>query len=231
MNFTDLHDKLVQYDTGLIKQREFDGWLEDNITVKKYFSIVTKYALIEMLKDNLDSMELKDSDDIYYIYMTFDMQSMFTFLSRYISVDIPFDKRTVVNYDLMMRTGFVDYVMQTCGKDYNELVSKAREVIGLENMNVIKAVTQIFSGLMDTSDLDKIQETVNNLDKENLKFIQNIQEFNSPATKAVVDELKKSAAEEAQSKQKEKKSEPKKSTRGRKKKTPELTVIDNGRKL
>ena len=30
MNFTDLHDKLVQFDTGLIKQREFDGWLEDN---------------------------------------------------------------------------------------------------------------------------------------------------------------------------------------------------------
>lgn len=227
MNFTDLHDKLVQYDTGLIKQREFDGWLEDNITVKKYFSIVTKYALIEMLKDNLDSMELKDSDDIYYIYMTFDIQSMFTFLSRYISVDIPFDKRTVVNYDLMMRTGFVDYVMQTCGKDYNELVSKAREVIGLENMNVIKAVAQIFSGLMDTSDLDKIQETVNNLDKENLKFIQNIQEFNDPATKMVVDELKKSAAEEALSKAKEKKSEPKKSTRGRKKKL-ELTVVTNG---
>lgn len=228
MNFTDLHDKLVQFDTGLIKQREFDGWLEDNITVKKYFSIVTKYALIEMLKDNIDSLQLKDSEDIYYIYMTFDIQSMFTFLSRYISIDIPFDKRTTVNYDLMMRTGFVDYVMQICGKDYNELVSKAREVIGLENMNVVKAVAQIFSGLMNTSDLDKIQETVNNLDKENLKFIQNIQEFNDPTTKKVVDELKKSAAEEARSKQKEKKAEPKKSNRGRKKKTPELTVVTNG---
>lgn len=228
MNFTDLHDKLVQFDTGLIKQREFDGWLEDNITVKKYFSIVTKYALIEMLKDSLDSLQLNDSEDIYYIYMTFDIQSMFTFLSRYISIDIPFDKRTTVNYDLMMRTGFVDYVMQTCGKDYNELVSKAREVIGLENMNVVKAVAQIFSGLMNTADLDKIQETVNSLDKENLKFIQNIQEFNDPTTKKVVDELKKSAAEEARSKQKEKKAEPKKSNRGRKKKTPELTVVTNG---
>ena len=227
MNFTDLHDKLVQFDTGLIKQREFDGWLEDNITVKKYFSIVTKYALIEMLKDNLDSLQLNDSEDIYYIYMTFDIQSMFTFLSRYISIDIPFDKRTTVNYDLMMRTGFVDYVMQTCGKDYNELVSKAREVIGLENMNVIKAVAQIFSGLMDTSDLEKIQETVNNLDKENLKFIQNIQEFNDPATKKVVNELRKSAAEEAISKQKDKNIEQKKSNRGRKKKTPELMVATN----
>lgn len=227
MNFTDLHDKLVQFDTGLIKQREFDGWLEDNITVKKYFSIVTKYALIEMLKDNLDSLQLNDSEDIYYIYMTFDIQSMFTFLSRYISIDIPFDKRTTVNYDLMMRTGFVDYVMQTCGKDYNELVSKAREVIGLENMNVIKAVAQIFSGLMDTSDLEKIQETVNNLDKENLKFIQNIQEFNDPTTKKVVNELKKSAAEEAISKQKDKNTEQKKSNRGRKKKTPELMVVTN----
>lgn len=228
MNFTDLHDKLVQFDTGLIKQREFDGWLEDNITVKKYFSIVTKYALIEMLKDNLDGIELKDSEDIYYIYMTFDIQSMFTFLSRYISIDIPFDKRTSVNYDLMMRTGFVDYVMQTCGKDYNELVSKAREVIGLENMNVIKAVTQIFSGLMDTSDLDKIQETVNNLDKENLTLLKNIQEFNDPTTKKVVDELKKTSAEEARSKAKEKKSATKKTTK--KKKTPEveLTVVDNG---
>lgn len=227
MNFTDLHDKLVQFDTGLIKQREFDGWLEDNITVKKYFSIVTKYALIEMLKDNLDSLQLNDSEDIYYIYMTFDIQSMFTFLSRYISIDIPFDKRTTVNYDLMMRTGFVDYVMQTCGKDYNELVSKAREVIGLENMNVVKAVAQIFSGLMNTSDLEKIQETVNNLDKENLKFIQNIQEFNNPTTKKVVNELKKSAAEEAISKQKDKNIEQKKSNRGRKKKTPELMVATN----
>ena len=227
MNFTDLHDKLVQFDTGLIKQREFDGWLEDNITVKKYFSIVTKYALIEMLKDNLDSLQLNDSEDIYYIYMTFDIQSMFTFLSRYISIDIPFDKRTTVNYDLMMRTGFVDYVMQTCGKDYNELVSKACEVIGLENMNVIKAVAQIFSGLMDTSDLEKIQETVNNLDKENLKFIQNIQEFNNPTTKKVVNELKKSAAEEALSKQKDKNIEQKKSNRGRKKKTTELMVVTN----
>lgn len=226
MNFTDLHDKLVQFDTGLIKQREFDGWLEDNITVKKYFSIITKYALIEMLKDNLDGIELKDSEDIYYIYMTFDIQSMFTFLSRYISIDIPFDKRTSVNYDLMMRTGFVDYVMQTCGKDYNELVSKAREVIGLENMNVIKAVAQIFSGLMDTSDLDKIQETVNNLDKDNLTLLKNIQEFNDPTTKKVVDELKKTSAEEARSKAKEKKSTTKKTTK--KKKTPELTVIDNG---
>ena len=227
MNFTDLHDKLGQFDTGLIKQREFDGWLEDNITVKKYFSIVTKYALIEMLKDNLDSLQLKDSEDIYYIYMTFDIQSMFTFLSRYISIDIPFDKRTTVNYDLMMRTGFVDYIMQTCGKDYNELVSKAREVIGLENMNVIKAVAQIFSGLMDTSDLEKIKETVNNLDKENLKFIQNIQEFNDPTTKKVVNELKKSAAEEALSKQKDKNIEQKKSNRSRKKKTPELMVVTN----
>lgn len=227
MNFTDLHDKLVQFDTGLIKQREFDGWLEDNITVKKYFSIVTKYALIEMLKDNLDSLQLNDSEDIYYIYMTFDIQSMFTFLSRYISIDIPFDKRTTVNYDLMMRTGFVDYVMQTCGKDYNELVSKAREVIGLENMNVVKAVAQIFSGLMNTSDLEKIQETVNNLDKENLKFIQNIQEFNNPTTKKVVNELKKSAAEEAISKQRDKNIEQKKSNRGRKKKTPELMVATN----
>lgn len=223
MNFTDLHDKLVQYDTGLIKQREFEGWLEDNITVKKYFSIITKYALIEMLKANLDDVGIKDTEDLSYVYMNFDIQSMFTFLFRYISMDVPFEKRTSVNYDLVMRTGFADYILQTCGKDYNELVSKAREVIGLENLNVVKAVAQIFSGLMDTSDLDRIKDTVNNLDKDNLKLLKSIQEFNDPTTKKVVNSLKETAAEEAKSKLKEEKP-----TRGRKKKKPEITVIKNG---
>ena len=229
MTFNELHDKLVQFDTGLIKQDEMQKWCDDNITIKRYFSIITKYALIEMLKDNLDNLEIKDSEDMYYVYMTFDIQAFFTFLFRYISVDVPFDKRTTVNYDLFMRTGFVDYVLDVCGKDYNELVSKARDVIGLENMNVIKAVAQIFSGLMDISDLDKIKDAVNSLDKDNLKVIQAIQEFNDPTTKMVVDNLKKASIEEAKSKQKENKAEPKKSTRGRKKKQPELTVIDGGK--
>lgn len=195
MKFTDLHDKMAQCVNGLISKESFYSWLDENIKVKSYLSIATKYAIISMFSDRLnqdisDYLEKKEATG--YIYMMYDINIMFELLFKYIEVIVLSKNRTIENYDLVMQSGLYDYIVDKCGSDYKNLVEKCDRASNIETMGIIRELSNIFVNPPSVEDMEKIKDIINNdIDKKKLQILKAVEEYNNPTLKKILDKASK----------------------------------------
>lgn len=200
ISFNDLHDKLLQRVDNLISRDELYDWLDNNLEVKNYLPLTTKYAEIRIFsdkfKDDVDSnIDDKDVDFIYFVY---DLNQLFVFLFAYTDIVVLSKNRTIENYDLIMKSGFFDYVMQYCKNDYESVVEKCNKVTGIEDVNTIKSFTMAIGSYPSVEEMERIRDIVNNeIDRDKLEIIKAVEEYNNPVMKKITEVIESDSLKEA----------------------------------
>ena len=200
ISFNDLHDKLLQRVDNLISRDELYDWLDNNLEVKNYLPLTTKYAEIRIFsdkfKDDVDSnIDDKDVDFIYFVY---DLNQLFVFLFAYTDIVVLSKNRTIENYDLIMKSGFFDYMMQYCKNDYESVIEKCNKVTGIEDVNIIKSFTMAIGSYPSVEEMERIRDIVNNeIDKDKLEIIKAVEEYNNPVMEKIAEVVKSDSSQEA----------------------------------
>ena len=200
ISFNDLHNKLLQRVDNLISRDELYDWLDNNLEVKNYLPLTTKYAEIRIFsdkfKDDVDSnIDDKDVDFIYFVY---DLNQLFVFLFAYTDIVVLSKNRTIENYDLIMKSGFFDYMMQYCKNDYESVIEKCNKVTGIEDVNIIKSFTMAIGSYPSVEEMERIRDIVNNeIDKDKLEIIKAVEEYNNPVMEKIAEVVKSDSLKEA----------------------------------
>lgn len=199
IKFTDLHDKLVQCNTGLISKEQLTSWLDENVKVKKYISLSTKYAIISVFVNNINTIvdDINIEEDLDYLYMTYDINLMFGLLFQYIDIPVISKYRSIENYDLVMESGLYDYLMDKCEKDYRVMVEKCDRLTGINNLSITRELSNIFGNPPSVEDIERIKDLINNeIDVEKLNIIKAIEEYNNPTLKKIIDRAERESVRE-----------------------------------
>lgn len=197
INFNDLHDKMIQKINGLVSKEDFYQWLDENIEVETYIPITKKYALINVFSNRFNTEIYSDDGEISEIFnLIYDLESMFVFLFGYTDVFVRPKDRTVDNYDLIIKSGFFDYIMSFCKNDYLDLQKKCDRVCSIDNLILLNGLIKSLSQ-PSVEDMEKIKNIINNeIDKDKLDVLKAIEEYNNPFLKKVIDSVSKKEAAE-----------------------------------
>lgn len=192
INFNDLHDKMIQKINGLVSKEDFYQWLDENIEVETYIPITKKYALINVFSNRFNTEIYSDDGEISEIFnLIYDLESMFVFLFGYTDVFVRPKDRTVDNYDLIIKSGFFDYIMSFCKNDYLDLQKKCDRVCSIDNLILLNGLIKSLSQ-PSVEDMEKIKNIINNeIDKDKLDVLKAIEEYNNPFLKKVIDSVSK----------------------------------------
>lgn len=200
MNFNDLIDKLTQRKLNLITAQDLVQWLSDNVKVIPYISLSKKYSIASMIKNSyrqLVSNEDMDDFSLEYINLQYDVISAFYILFAYIDMVVPIDKMTIENYDLIMSSGFSNYIMCYAGDDYKDFVAKCEKLTGIRDLEILHEFMTQIAERFDISNIQEIHKELNKLDMRKLGLIESVARFNDPLTAEVADTLKVAAREKA----------------------------------
>lgn len=200
MNFNDLIDKLTQRKLNLITAQDLVQWLSDNVKVTPYISLSKKYSIASMIKNSyrqLVSNEDMDDFSLEYINLQYDVISTFYILFAYIDMVVPMDKMTIENYDLIMSSGFSNYIMCYAGDDYKDFVAKCEKLTGIRDLEILHEFMTQIAERFDISNIQEIRKELNKLDMRKLGLIESVARFNDPLTAEVADTLKVAAREKA----------------------------------
>lgn len=200
MNFNDLIDKLTQRKLNLITAQDLVQWLSDNVKVTPYISLSKKYSIASMIKNSyrqLVSNEDIDDFSLEYINLQYDVISTFYILFAYVDMVVPMDKMTIENYDLIMSSGFSNYIMCYAGDDYKDFVAKCEKLTGIRDLEILHEFMTQVAERFDISNIQEIRKELNKLDMRKLGLIESVARFNDPLTAEVADTLKVAAHEKA----------------------------------
>lgn len=195
MTFNDLKDKMTQVSLSLITIEDFYGWLDENISVKKYIPIVNKYAIVRMFSNNfvedLNNEIIKEEVSMDYIYLTYDINLMFSILFEYIDVFVFGKDRTTSNYDLVVNSGLYSYIIKKCEEDYKKFEDICKLMSGVNDVNIMNMFTSLINSNLDNSKLEEAKDIVNNIDKEKLEILKVVEQYNNPVIKKAIDNISK----------------------------------------
>lgn len=194
MNFNDLHDKVAQYNTGLIEKEEIEKWLSENIKFETYIPIAKKYSLIhkinEQFSKEVSSIIEEKKDDIEIIYLIYDLTILFDIIFRYTNVVVEKDKRTVENYDFIVNSGVYDYFIKSIGSDVFRFISIFERSSGINEINVTSIISGAISKNIKTEDIENLRNLFKGLSAKKIDAINKFAEFNNPAMKNLLDNVK-----------------------------------------
>lgn len=201
MFFSDLKSILNKYKKKEITKEDYNIFLNKNIIVDSYIPIAKKYAMINSFCSEINKVIFdigeSNSTEIELYYLNYDINIVFSLLFGYTNIIISGDERNIENYDLIITSGFFDYVYEKCGKDYDDIVKKCNRLNGIDNLWVLSKLDEIFCNNANVKNMEKIKDIINNeIDKDKLKFINSISEINNPKMKDFLNNLEKSTVEE-----------------------------------
>lgn len=185
IKFESLLDKLKERVNGDISKEELYDWLDENIVVANYIPLAKKYAIISVFNDNFAKQSDLSSKDT--LYMVYDMLQMFAVLFAYTSIVVLSRYRTVDNYDLVMKSGFFDYMMKYCEDDYEEFIHKFDRVCGIDDVNIMEQFIGAVNNYPTLEEIEKMRDIINNdIDKDKMEVLRAVEEYNNPVLKEVM---------------------------------------------
>lgn len=204
MTFNNLIDKLNQRKLNLITNQDLVQWFSDNIKVLTYIPITNKYYIASMIKNQYKSVvNFDDFDDfnIEYYNLQYDIISTFYILMSYVNIIVPNDKMTPENYDLLMSTGFYNYVMCYASDDYKDFVSKCEKLTGIRNVEIINQFITEIGSRFNISNIQEIRKEINKIDMRKLGLLESVAKFNDKSKADIIESIDDIAKKEAMQKQ------------------------------
>ena len=161
---------------------------------------------IRIKKQYRELVSAEDMDDfsLEYVNLQYDIISTFYILLSYVDIVARTDKMTIENYDLLMSTGFSNYVMCYAGDDYKDFVAKCEKLTGIRDLEILNEFMTEIGKRLDITNIQEIRKELNKMDMRKLGLIESVARLNDPLTTEVADTLKVAAREKAKEEMKAK---------------------------
>ena len=197
LEFNILKNKMEDVINKIISKNDFYDWLNENLEVSEYISLSKKYDYMKAFSiafqyDILDDALNKEDIDVEYIYINYDMYELFRLLLKYTNINIIYQENTLENYDLIHISGLYSYIINICQNDFNDLKEKSERVLGINNLSIIKQLTDIFD---NRESITEFKDATMKLEKvlkskkvsENMRLLKEIELFNNPLLGEIIE--------------------------------------------
>lgn len=150
-----------------------------NLVIKSYMPMQEKVIAIVRI--------VLDSDKDYEMPATFfmagvEIASLFDGLISYTNLEqnLTIDDKNYENYDLLYQSGFADYILQFCQKDYDRLVHMIERTMSFENLNELtNGMREMNVGALEGL-TNELRNCKKDLDPEVLRNMADILRYNDP---------------------------------------------------
>ncbi len=150
-----------------------------NLVIKSYMPIQEKVIAIVRI--------VLDSDKDYDMPATFfmagvEIASLFDGLISYTNLEqnLTIDDKNYENYDLLYQSGFADYILQFCQRDYDRLVHMIERTMSFENLNELtSSMREMNVGALEGL-TNELRNCKKDLDPEVLRNMADILRYNDP---------------------------------------------------
>ena len=150
-----------------------------NLVIKSYMPMQEKVITIVRI--------VLDSDKDYDMPATFfmagvEIASLFDGLMSYTNLEqnLTIDDKNYENYDLLYQSGFADYILQFCQRDYDRLVHMIERTMSFENLNELtSSMREMNVGALEGL-TNELRNCKKDLDPEVLRNMADILRYNDP---------------------------------------------------
>lgn len=170
-----------------------------NLVIKSYMPMQEKVIAIVRI--------VLDSDKDYEMPATFfmagvEIASLFDGLISYTNLEqnLTIDDKNYENYDLLYQSGFADYILQFCQKDYDRLVHMIERTMSFENLNELtSSMREMNVGALEGL-TNELRNCKKDLDPEVLRNMADILRYNDPNLGRLKEVLETDAYDKAENK-------------------------------
>lgn len=172
------------------------------LTIRTYLPMQEKViALVRMIIDGDKDLDVPAS----MFTASLEIACLFDGLLSYVNIEPEVDTeiKNYENYDLLYQSGFADYVLGFCEKDYERLVRMMERTFSFQNL------TELTDSMreLDTGKLVElkgaIQDAIKSADPEMVKNLADIMRSNDPNLERLKRRIDENAVDEAFTKKKE----------------------------
>lgn len=178
--FEKLITKTEQFLDGKFSYNKYIEYIDKNIEIKPYIPLYGKYGIIKeiQLRHRLMDVGSPDSLEEAAIAIQLEQDKFFWALLKWTDLKIEKKEDTTSRYDMLVQSGFADYVLSKCGRDYERFERMLKETLGLDDMIAIK-------GILSSLDDEKMSENVKTItklmsDREFIQSMGKVISFNEP---------------------------------------------------
>ena len=170
-----------------------------NLVIKSYMPMQEKVIAIVRI--------VLDSDKDYDMPATFfmagvEIASLFDGLISYTNLEqnLTIDDKNYENYDLLYQSGFADYILQFCQRDYDRLVHMIERTMSFENLNELtSSMREMNVGALEGL-TNELRNCKKDLDPEVLRNMADILRYNDPNLGRLKEVLETDAYDKAENK-------------------------------
>lgn len=170
-----------------------------NLVIKSYMPMQEKVIAIVRI--------ILDSDKDYEMPATFfmagvEIASLFDGLISYTNLEqnLTIDDKNYENYDLLYQSGFADYILQFCQKDYDRLIHMIERTMSFENLNELtSSMREMNVGALEGL-TNELRNCKKDLDPEVLRNMADILRYNDPNLGRLKEVLETDAYDKAENK-------------------------------
>lgn len=172
------------------------------LTIRTYLPMQEKViALVRMIIDGDKDLDVPAS----MFTASLEIACLFDGLLSYVNIEpeVDIEIKNYENYDLLYQSGFADYVLGFCEKDYERLVRMMERTFSFQNL------TELTDSMreLDTGKLVElkvaIQDAIKSADPEMVKNLADIMRSNDPNLERLKRQIDENAVDEAFAKRKE----------------------------
>lgn len=153
--------------------------LQKRLEVRTYLPMTQKASVL--FRATMDSD--RPYDDNYAIFtMAMEVAMVFDGLLAYTNVEPVWDN-TIKNYDtydILEQSGFIDYVLQFCERDYNKLARLFERTVSVAHLMSLLEVLENVDGESVKALTTAINKFTNEADGQLVKDVADIMRYNDP---------------------------------------------------
>lgn len=202
MTFNTLKDKLLQYELSLATKQELVAWFVQNVKTITYVPILRKHSIAGIIADEYKLLvEAEDDYTKEFLYLRYDVVSTLNILFAYVE-DIQFTTSdiTIENYDLIMKSGFFDFVYSRAKYDFDAFVKKCDRMTGINDLQMFNNLLDGFARVYSVENVENVRKEINKIDMRKLSLLESVAKLNDQNTAEVVSAMKKKSLEESKGK-------------------------------
>lgn len=153
--------------------------LQKRLEVRTYLPMTQKASVL--FRATMDSD--RPYDDNYAIFtMAMEVAMVFDGLLAYTNIEPVWDN-TIKNYDtydILEQSGFIDYVLQFCERDYNKLARLFERTVSVAHLMSLLEVLENIDGESVKALTTAINKFTNEADGQLVKDVADIMRYNDP---------------------------------------------------
>lgn len=198
IDFDTFVDKLLSRYNNIVSKEDFELWIDENYDIRSYVSISKKYAILNIAKYDVERelQKYMEYGEMHNMYLHYDLCKMYYLLFSYIDISAFPKDLTIDVYDLIMQSGFFDYVMSFCKKDYDKFEKITDRYFGINEYILINSMKDIFGNFPTQEEAQNVADILNGLDIEKLKVLQTVEEYNNPLLKRAINGMARETIKE-----------------------------------